>query len=159
MILPKATCTTGKLHRDLWKGPYSKNTRQAVGPVLLWEALQDYDMWPIYLLGLSWLIPNQLAVAYLTLVLRSLKFDTFQTNLLTVPAYTLFILQLILWTWISEKINNRYLIILICQLYMLPILIGLETLPAGQHYAWQRYVLNLLLVGFPYVHAIIGEFG
>lgn len=131
--------------------------RQAVGFRLLWQALQDYDLWPIYLLGLTWLIPQQLAVAYLTLILRGLKFDTFETNLLTVPAYVLFILQLVFWTWISEKINNRYLIILMCQIYMLPILVGLETLPAGPSHVWSRYVLNFLLVGFPYVHAIIGE--
>lgn len=114
-------------------------------------------MWPIYLLGFTWTIPNQCATAYLTLVLRSLDFNTFETNLLTVPAYVLFVLQLIFWTWLSEKINNRFLIILICQLYMFPLVVGLETLPAGAAYTWSRYVLNMMLVGFPYVHAIIGE--
>ena len=133
------------------------HNRQAVGLRLLWQALKDYDMWPIYLLGLTWTIPNQCATAYLTLILRSLNFDAFQTNLLTVPAYTLFILQLIFWTWISEKINNRFLIVLLCQVYILPLLVGLETLPAGSGYAWSRYVLNMMLVGFPYVHAIIGK--
>ena len=131
--------------------------RQAVTPRLLWEALKDYDMWPIYLLGFTWTLPQQTTTAYLTLILRSLNFDAFQTNLLTIPAYALFIVQLILWTWVSEKINNRYLIILFCQIYMLPLLISLETLPGGNAYIWQRYVLNLMLVGFPYVHAIIGE--
>ena len=114
-------------------------------------------MWPIYLLGFTWTIPNQCATAYLTLVLRSLKFDAFETNLLTVPAYTLFVLQLLFWTWVSEKINNRYLIILVCQIYMFPLVIGLETLPAGVAYAWSRYTLNMMLVGFPYVHAIVGK--
>ncbi|KAI4250758.1 MAG: hypothetical protein LQ352_005263 [Teloschistes flavicans] len=132
------------------------HNRQAVTPKLLWAALTDYDMWPIYLLGFTWTTPNQCVVAYLTLILRSLKFDPFETNLLTVPAYTLFILQLLFWTWLSEKINNRYLIILACQIYMLPVLVGLETLPAGQAHAWARYALSVMMVGFPYVHAIIG---
>ena len=131
--------------------------RQAVTPRLLWQALKDYDMWPIYLLGFTWTIPNQCATAYLTLTLRSLKFDTFETNLLTVPAYVLFILQLIAWTWISERFNNRYAIILFCQIWILPLVIGLETLPGGIAHAWGRYVLNIMLVGFPYVHAIIGK--
>ena len=113
-------------------------------------------MWPIYLLGFTWTVPNQCATAYITLILRSLKFDAFQTNLLTVPAYVLFVLQLLFWTWVSEKINNRYLIILICQIYIFPILVGLEVLPGGQIHAWGRYVLNMMLVGFPYVHAILG---
>ena len=133
--------------------------RQAVTPRLLWHALKDYDMWPIYLLGLTWTIPNQCATAYLTLILKSLKFNTFETNLLTIPAYSLFVVQLIAWTWVSEKINNRYLIILVCQIYLLPLVVSLETLPGGQAYAWPRYVLNIMLVGFPYVHAIIGELG
>ncbi|KAG8530560.1 uncharacterized protein KY384_005063 [Bacidia gigantensis] len=130
---------------------------QAVTPRLLWEALKDYDMWPIYLLGLTWTTANQCANAYITLILRSLKFDTFETNLLTVPAYVLFILQLIFWTWFSEKINNRYIIILMCQFWILPLVVSLKTLPGGPAYAWSRYVLILMLVGFPYVHAIIGE--
>ena len=114
-------------------------------------------MWPIYLLGLTWPIPNQCATAYLTLILKSLDFNTFQTNLLTVPAYVLFVLQLIFWTWISEKINNRYLIILFCQIWMFPLVVALETLPGGHAFVWSRYVLNIMLVGFPYVHAIIGK--
>ena len=159
MIRQKATCTTGKPWKSniLRKGTDWEATRQAVTPRLLWRALKDYDMWPVYLLGFTWTIPNQCANAYITLILRSLKFDPFETNLLTVPAYTLFILQLIFWTWVSEKINNRYLIILMCQIYMFPLLVALETLPGGASYVWGRYTLNMMLVGFPYVHAIIGE--
>ena len=133
------------------------HNRQAVTPRLLWHALKDYDMWPIYLLGLSWTIANQCANQYLTLILRSLKFDTFETNLLTIPAYTLFIIQLIFWTWFSERINNRFAIIFMCQIWILPLVIALRVLPAGQAFAWGRYVLNMMLVGFPYVHAIIGK--
>ena len=126
-------------------------------PRLLWEALRDYDMWPIYLLGLTWTIPATPATNYITLILRSLSFDTFTTNLLTIPAYALFLVQLIFWTWISEKINNRFLIVLFCQFYMLPLLIALELLPGGKAHNWGRYVLNMMLVGYPYIHAIIGR--
>lgn len=160
MIRPKVTCTTGTHGRNRLNIKLTADNnrcRQAVTPRLLWSALKDYDMWPIYLLGLSWTIPNQSATAYLTLILRSLNFDTFKTNLLTVPAYVLFTLQLLLWTWISERINNRFLIIFICQVYMFPLCIALEVLPAGQAYAWGRYTLNIMLVGFPYVHAILGK--
>ncbi|KAI4154716.1 MAG: hypothetical protein LQ340_001491, partial [Diploschistes diacapsis] len=131
------------------------HNRQAISLSLLWEALKDYDMWPIYLLGLTWTIPNTPAQSYITLLIESLGFDTFQTNLLTVPAYALFIVQLIFWTWLSERINNRFVIVLICQLWMLPVLIALEVLPGGPAHTWARYVLNLLLVGYPYVHAIL----
>lgn len=132
------------------------HNRQGISFKLFWEALSDYDMWPIYLLGLTWGIPQQCVASYLTLTLKSLGWNTFQVNLLTIPAYALFIIQLIFWTWLSEKINNRYAIVLMCQLYMLPLIIALEVIPANGN-AWVKYALSILMVGFPYVHAIIGK--
>jgi hypothetical protein len=111
-------------------------------------------MWPIYLLGLSWLIPNYPVTAYLTLQLKSLGFSTFETNLLTIPAYVLFIVQLLFWTWLSEKINQRFLVGLVSQIWALPLLIALELIPANTSH-WSRWVLSVLLVGAPYVHAIL----
>ena len=48
-------------------------------------------MWPIYLLGLSWLLPTVPMTQYLTLVLKDAGYGTFETNLLTIPAYCFFI--------------------------------------------------------------------
>ena len=133
------------------------HNRQGLSLSLFWEAIKDYDMWPIYLMGLSWSLPQIPSNSYITLIIGSLGFNTFQTNLLTVPGYVLFIIQLLFWTWVSEKVNNRFGIVLVCQLYMLPILIALEVLPPSATYTWARYVLNAMLVGFPYIHAILGE--
>lgn len=155
LLTPSKVMVNRIIRDDPSKG--DMHNRQAISLSLLWEALKDYDMWPIYLLGLTWTIPNTPAQSYITLLIESLGFDTFQTNLLTVPAYALFIVQLIFWTWLSERINNRFVIVLICQLWMLPVLIALEVLPGGPAHTWARYVLNLLLVGYPYVHAILGE--
>ena len=57
----------------------------------------------------------------------------------------------------SEKINNRFGTVLVCQLWMLPILIALEVLPPGTAHMWARYALNTMLVGFPYIHPILGK--
>ena len=111
----------------------------------LWEALTDYDLWPIYLLGLPRNIPNTPIQAYLTLILKSLGFRSFEANLLTIPAYVLLLSQLIFWTWFSEKINNRFLIVLLCQFRMLPLLVALEVLPKGQGGPWARYYPPLRL--------------
>lgn len=62
------------------------HNRQALSPLMLWRCLCDWHMWPIYAIGLSWLIPNQPITAYLTLQLRAVGFGTFETNLLTIPA-------------------------------------------------------------------------
>lgn len=130
------------------------HNRQGLSLRLLWNALTDWDLFPIYLLGLTWTIPQATIQAYLTLTLRSLGFGTFESNLLTIPGSVLMLVQLVFWTWLSEKVNNRYGIVLLCQVWMLPLLIALAVLPSTAG-AWARYVLLILLTGYPYVHAII----
>ncbi|KAI9719788.1 MAG: hypothetical protein M1812_003276 [Candelaria pacifica] len=130
------------------------HNRQAITPKLLWYALSDYDMWPLYLIGLSWLIPNYPMTQYLTLQLKAVGFKTFETNLLTIPAYALFIIQLLFWTWVSEKTNQRFLVALVSQIWALPLLVALEVLPKSAT-AWTKWTLSSLLVGHPYVHAIL----
>ena len=61
------------------------HNRQAITWKLLWESLCDYDMWPIYSLGLLFGIPAGPPDQYLTLTLRQLGFDTFNSNLLSIP--------------------------------------------------------------------------
>jgi hypothetical protein len=89
--------------------------------------------------------------------LKALGFNTFQTNLLTIPSSVLFIIQLLFWTWLSERINQRLVIGLISQLWAIPLLIALETLPTEFHGAkWARFALSSLAVGYPYAHAMLG---
>ena len=130
------------------------HNRQALSPKALWRSLSDYDMWPIYLIGLSWLIPSNPMTQYLTLQLKAAGFGTFETNLLTIPAYALFILQLLFWTWVSEKTNQRFLTGLVSQVWCFPILIALETI-SKKTGPWPKWALSTLLVGNPYVHAIL----
>lgn len=140
------------LRDDPSKG--TMHNRQALSPKLFWQAICDYDMWPIYLLGLVWNIPSTPATQYITLQLKSLGFTTFHTNLLTIPAYVIFIINLLLFTWCSERFKQRLLLGVIAEVWCLALLIALETLPdhAGH---WVRWVVLTLLVGSPYVHAII----
>jgi hypothetical protein len=94
--------------------------------------------------------------AYITLTCKALGFDTFQTNLLTIPAYVLFIIQLLFWTWASEKWNQRLLVGLVSQLWVLPLLIALEVLPAVfPNSNWSKWAISSLIIGYPYVHAIL----
>jgi Major Facilitator Superfamily len=137
-------------------GKATMHNRQGLSFKLFWEALTDYDMWPLYLIGLSWTIPNTPPQAYITLTCKALGFDTFQTNLLTIPAYVLFIIQLLFWTWVSEKLNQRLLLGVIGQFWSLPLLIALVTLPPVFHGSnWAKWAISTLLVGYLYVHAIL----
>ena len=103
-------------------------------------------------------LPQTPPTSYLTLTLKALGFSTFNTNLLVIPSSVLFILQLQFWTWVSEKINQRFLVGLMSQLWAIPLLIALETLPkVFPHSNWVRYAISSLVVGYPYVHAILGK--
>lgn len=136
-------------------GKATMHNRQGLSWGLFKDALLDYHLWPIYLLGLTWSIPVTPPQAYITLTCKALGFNTFETNLLTIPAYTIFILQLLFWTWVSEKVNQRVLIGLVTQFWALPLLIALVALPpVFANSNWSKWVLSTLLVGYPYCHAV-----
>ncbi|QKX54289.1 uncharacterized protein TRUGW13939_01374 [Talaromyces rugulosus] len=129
------------------------HNRQGLTLKLLWDSLMDYDLWPLYVISLTLLIPTQPVTAYLTLNLKALGFDTFETNLLTIPAYVLFLIQLVFWVWVSEKINNRQAIVLFYSFWCLVLLLALELLPSTAG-PWAWYAVTMLIVGYPYIHAI-----
>lgn len=137
-------------------GKATMHNRQGLSLKSFWQSMTDYHMWPIYFLGLKWQIHITPETSYITLTCKALGFSTFQTNLLTIPAYSLFIFQLLFWTWVSEKINQRMLISLISQIWVLPLLIALETLPPvfGDS-NWVKWTLSTLIIGYPYCHAVL----
>lgn len=76
------------------------HNRQAITARRLWEALKDYDLWPLYALGLVIYIPVTPPGSYLTLTLRSLGFNPFDTNLLTIPSVSASLLdEQMHWYW------------------------------------------------------------
>lgn len=139
------------------------HNREGLNLRRLATALADYDLWPVYLLGLTWAVPSAPAANYMTLNLKALGFNTFNTTLLTIPASVLFFLMLLLWTWLSERGsswreggNIRLIFVFLGQVYMLPCLLALEVLPDHAS-PWSWYAVAVVLVGFPYVHPILGK--
>ena len=61
------------------------NNRQALSFRKLWAALTDFDLWPIYAIGIIAYIPVNTLTPYLTLNLKHLGFSTFNVQLLTIP--------------------------------------------------------------------------
>ena len=120
---------------------------------MFWHCITDYHMWPIYFIGLSWALPIIPIEQYMTLNLRAAGFDTFSVNLLTIPAYLLWIAGLLFWTRVSERINERFVLATVSQIWVLPLLVALEFLPKERNH-WVVWILTVLLTSQPYVHAI-----
>jgi hypothetical protein len=130
------------------------HNRQAVTPRRFWESLKDYHMWPIYSLGLIWMIPTAPSINYLTLQLRAQGFTTFQTTLLVIPSAVIAIITMITTTWIAERSNQRLLWGAVVEAWNLVLLIALEVLPE-RTLPWPRWAILTLLVGGPSIHPVL----
>lgn len=130
------------------------HNRQAITPKRLWNSLKDYDLWPIYIIGLICFIPETPVTYYQTLVLKSLGFSTLNVQLLVIPAAVAHIVTLLSITWISEKLNQRALVAVWQNLWTLPCVIALFVWSNVIKDAWGTYVLITVLLSYPYCHAI-----
>ncbi|KAL2755563.1 hypothetical protein ACRALDRAFT_1051083 [Sodiomyces alcalophilus JCM 7366] len=83
------------------------NNRQGVGGKMLWRAINDWEQWPLYLLGLTTYIPPAPPSTYLSYILRQLGFSVFQANLLAMPSQFLFAVNLLIISWVSERVRER----------------------------------------------------
>lgn len=130
------------------------NNRQAVGPSHLLKSALDWELWPLYIIGLLAYIPPSPPANYLSYILRQLGFSVFQANLLAIPSQFLFAVQLLVLTWLSERFKERAMISSLSNIWIFPWLVGLVTLP-GSANPWIRYALLTGLLSYPYCHAIL----
>ncbi|KAL0935745.1 major facilitator superfamily transporter [Colletotrichum truncatum] len=127
------------------------HNRQAITLKMLWASLCDFDLWPIYAIGLTFSIPAGPPDQYLTLTLRQLGFDTFDTNLLSIPCQVATTINMLLLTWISERINQRALLGIFVELWLLPCVIALAVIPSDIS-RWASYALVTVLLSYPSPH-------
>ena len=125
-----------------------------MGPVRLFKSLSDFDIWPLYLIGFLAYIPPQPVGTYLSLILRQLGFSVFHANLLAIPSQFLFAVNLLIISWVSEKFNERSIISSLSNIWIMPWLVALVTLPTKAN-PWVRYALLSGLLSYPYCHAIL----
>jgi hypothetical protein len=125
------------------------HNRQPITPRLLWASLKDYDLWPMYAIGLTFLIPAAPPGTYFTLTLRNLGFSVLVTNLLTVPQTVLNICNLLLITYLSEKWKERALLGLFVQVWKLPFMIYLYVVDITVVNRWMSFAILTLLLGSP----------
>ncbi|KAL2002439.1 hypothetical protein VTN02DRAFT_6780 [Thermoascus thermophilus] len=141
------------LRDDPTKG--DMHNRMAITPMRLWQSLKDYDLWPLYCIGLIAYIPQSPPGTYLTLSLRSLGFDKFNTNLLTIPSTVAGIGTLLAITWLSEHVKERTFVSMLQALWTLPCIIALRYWPGALSQPWPTFALITVLLSYPYCHAIV----
>lgn len=148
----------------------SMHNREGLTVMKIWKILKDWRMWPIYVLGIIFMgtflcrgyaarthlhapVPVTTPQTYLTLSLRNLGFSTTQSNLLSIPSKVLGMLLLLVFCYLSEVVNSRISVLVLLQLWALPLLIALYTFTTNTS-PWAYYAVVTLIVGFPYVHPI-----
>ncbi|KAF8551765.1 allantoate permease [Imleria badia] len=136
------------LRDDPTKG--DMHNREGLTPRRLWTAVCDYDLWPVYILGLMFGIPNGPPTTYLTLLLRNAGFNTFNTNLLTIPSQAMGIITMFVITLVSESVNERSIVSMMEDLWVLPFLVAVYALPSSPN-PWLFFGLLTGLLSYPYV--------
>ncbi|TPX11535.1 uncharacterized protein E0L32_007746 [Thyridium curvatum] len=127
----------------------SMHNREPITPKLLWQSLKDFDLWPLYILGLMFQIPMTPVQQYLTLSLRDLGFDTFQTNLLTIPYTVMHMITMLGLVYLAEAIKELTLTALLGQIWVLPFLIYLNVFDYSGVNRWVLWTVVTLLLSFP----------
>ncbi|KEY73972.1 hypothetical protein S7711_02568 [Stachybotrys chartarum IBT 7711] len=130
------------------------HNRQPITPKLLFQSICDYDLWPLYAIGLTWPIPVVPPSQYLTLTLRNLGFSVILTNVLTIPSTLLSIFTLLGLTYLSEKWNQRAILAMLTQIWVLPFLIYIYLVDITGLNRWLAWAILSLLLGYPSPHAI-----
>ncbi|KAF9069471.1 major facilitator superfamily domain-containing protein [Rhodocollybia butyracea] len=142
---------TRVLRDDPTKG--DMHNREGLSLKRLWIAVCDYDLWPLYILGVMFGIPSGPPRTYFTLSLRNLGFSTFATNLLTIPSTIAGIITMFSITLISEVLNERTFVAMSEDLWTLPFLMALYCLPDNAN-QWLYFGLTSGLLSYPYTHPI-----
>lgn len=130
------------------------HNRQALTLSTLWKSITDFDLWPIYFIGLIAFIPSSTVNSYLTLTLKQMGFSTFDTNLMTIPASVLHIITLLTITKISEVVKQKCYVILINPIWSIPCLAILRWWKGNYDDRWGTWVLVTIFLSVPYIHAI-----
>lgn len=125
------------------------HNREPITMKLLWKSICDYDLWPLYLIGLTFETPMTTPKQYLTLTLKGMGFNTFITNLLTIPSTILSSITLLSITYLSESLGQLTLVSLIGQLWALPFLVYIYLVDFSTANKWGVWVVMTILLGFP----------
>jgi hypothetical protein len=127
----------------------SMHNREPLTPRLLWQSMKDYDLWPIYILGLNFQTPMSAPSNYLTLSLRGLGFDTFKTNLLVIPSKVLHVITMLALTYAGEVFKELTFTALIGQLWAFPFILFMNLVDINGINKWWAWIIMTALLCYP----------
>lgn len=123
--------------------------RQGLSVKQIWECSKDYDMWPLYILGLLFGLPKYPVNQYLTISFRGLGFNVIETNLLSIPNIIGSCIMMLLITALSEAVNNRSFVSMAEDAWLLPCFAALIALPDPIG-SWVYFAIATVLLSFPW---------
>lgn len=127
----------------------SMHNREPLTPALLWQSMKDFDLWPIYILGLNFQTPMTTPMAYLTLSLKGLGFDTFRTNLLVIPSKIFHVVTMLSLTYGAEVVGELTFTALIGQIWALPFLVFINLVDINSINKWVAWVIMTAFLSYP----------
>jgi len=125
------------------------HNRQPVTPKLLWKSMRDYDLWPLYIIGLLFQIPETTPAQYLTLTLKGLGFNTLHTNLLVIPSTVAHIITMLALTYVAEIWGELTLTALLGQIWALPFVVYIYIVDITKINKWKAFGIMTLLLSYP----------
>ena len=124
------------------------HNRQGLTVKQIWHCAKDYNMWPLYMLGLLFGLPKSPVGQYLTLSLRELGFNVIETNLLAIPETVAGAITMLFITALSELVSNRGFVSMAQDAWLLPCFIALITLPDPIN-PWAYFAIATTLLSAP----------
>ncbi|KAL8320581.1 hypothetical protein RB597_007038 [Gaeumannomyces tritici] len=106
----------------------SMHNREPIAPKLLWQSLKDYDL--------------------------CLGFDTFQTNLLSIPYTVGHIITILGITYLAEIRGELTFTAMMGQIWVFPILVYMAVTDLGSVNRWVVWAVATVLLSFPNAHPI-----
>jgi hypothetical protein len=125
------------------------HNRQPLTPKLLWKSMCDYDLWPLYIIGLTFQIPETTPSSYLTLTLKGLGFGTFNTNLLVIPSTVFHMITMLALAYFAEVNGELSLTSMLGQIWAFPFLIYIYCVDITKINKWKSFGIMSLLLSYP----------
>ncbi|KAK9319068.1 hypothetical protein V1517DRAFT_75707 [Lipomyces orientalis] len=133
-----------------WKG--GMHNRQPANWQNLWYSLCDYNVWPIYIIGITFGLPIARVGRYLTLSLSD--FHHSKSTIMGLPSWRRRRYQyVLLFTYLSQQCQNQRAQGFLAQVWIFPTLIALEYFGVHTN-RWSKYATTIVLLSHPSTNAV-----